>query len=856
MTDNHLLLYRLSELMLEHEQHQLPVDMLFDDSHIGDFVKSIQIDSPYQQMLIEGVLTESVRDEKLYVAFTVEGYFHFVLGEVIFNQTKDQSAEALKIIVEENKLKGVREGVEQCLIREIQNNNLRRLIWLIDYCGKEVEIFTIPLSNAFLICSRNLSNRESQLDNKEITKIIRLIIRENTENDLIVLENVLEFLDSKSQNILIKNISEVLLREIKANDTKRTILLLSILNYKDHKFKIRYANKLIGLNPTQIDKESAYFYFFRANLLADIYRFDLAIKEFELSIKTLKQLTGNHKNNLGSCYNNIALLKSDLGNFREAINLVEKSKKISNKEGNYIYLNNYGTISMQMGNPKLAINNFSKCLEIKLKVFGPYHDQVQLTYNNLAAAFCELADYQKAEYYFTESLKICNRIYPKVHESVASTLNNLASVKLIKDDIQESKELYERALKMRISIFGEYHELTANSFLNMSSVFINAGEFKKAQLMLKKALKINQHLFGKDSIQTIDALNAFGKFHNIMGDFKKSLHYFELMKNVCEKNYGNKHPKTQTAYNNIALLFDENGDTINALKFYKKSIHLCLQLFGNSHPKLATSLNNIGLFYKKKNRYSIAEKYYLKSLFIRKNCFGENHTETATLYNNLGVLYSDTNKNDKSISYHLKALQIRENIYGDNHDDTSSSLNNLASAYFKAGNYSLASEMITRAYSGLLKLYGESHLKVEVCAGNCSVILQESKNYKGAIYYLNIELGYLNKKKLSKTAEFQNLKFELGTCYLESGEIDLAIEQFLNLIYLNPKAKFYKYLALCYEKINNINLSLDYRIKAIELEKENNLSDVTKLNQYIDDLILFAKKYNRLKLLPDWIVNL
>ena len=47
MTSNHLLLYRLAELMLDHEQHILPVDVLFDDEQIGDFVKSIQIDSPY-----------------------------------------------------------------------------------------------------------------------------------------------------------------------------------------------------------------------------------------------------------------------------------------------------------------------------------------------------------------------------------------------------------------------------------------------------------------------------------------------------------------------------------------------------------------------------------------------------------------------------------------------------------------------------------------------------------------------------------------------------------------------------------------------------------------------------------------
>ena len=96
MTDNHLLLNRLAELMLKHEQHILPVDLLFDDEQIGDFVKSIQIDSPYQQMLLEGVLTESVKDEKLYVSFTVEGYFHFVLGEFLFKINSETVLEPIK----------------------------------------------------------------------------------------------------------------------------------------------------------------------------------------------------------------------------------------------------------------------------------------------------------------------------------------------------------------------------------------------------------------------------------------------------------------------------------------------------------------------------------------------------------------------------------------------------------------------------------------------------------------------------------------------------------------------------------------------------------------------------------------
>lgn len=112
MTNNHLLLYRLTELMLEKQHHILPLDDLFEDEQIGAFVRSIQIDSPYQQLIFEGVLTETIKEERVMVTFTVEGYFHYVLGEVIEKQTLDKGADALKQLLENNKLRGITEGVE------------------------------------------------------------------------------------------------------------------------------------------------------------------------------------------------------------------------------------------------------------------------------------------------------------------------------------------------------------------------------------------------------------------------------------------------------------------------------------------------------------------------------------------------------------------------------------------------------------------------------------------------------------------------------------------------------------------------------------------------------------------------
>ena len=46
MTSTNNTIYRITELMLQHENHILSVDQLFEDEKIGDYVKSIQVDSP------------------------------------------------------------------------------------------------------------------------------------------------------------------------------------------------------------------------------------------------------------------------------------------------------------------------------------------------------------------------------------------------------------------------------------------------------------------------------------------------------------------------------------------------------------------------------------------------------------------------------------------------------------------------------------------------------------------------------------------------------------------------------------------------------------------------------------------
>ena len=189
MTNNHLLIYRLAELMLEKQKHILLLDDLFEDNQIGSFVKSIQIDSPYQQLIFEGVLTETIKEDQLMVSFTVEGYFHYVLGEVIEKRSEGKQVEYLIELLETNKLRGAKEGVEQCLLRDVEKNDLKRLMWLIDHGDKALEACVYPLAQAFLMVQEKTDSDQDEEENskKQIKRVLFELLAEPSEFDIEVL---------------------------------------------------------------------------------------------------------------------------------------------------------------------------------------------------------------------------------------------------------------------------------------------------------------------------------------------------------------------------------------------------------------------------------------------------------------------------------------------------------------------------------------------------------------------------------------------------------------------------------------------------------------------------------------------
>ena len=560
MTDNHLLLYRLAELKFEHEQQLLPVDILFDDEHIGDFVKSIQIDSPYQQMLLEGVLTETVRDEKLLVSFTVEGYFHYVLGEVIYHRTKGLSAEALKQIVEENKLNGAKEGVEQCLIREVANGSFYRLFEFIDYNSSCASMCHLPLAQLFIYNYKaNINITLSNLFNRL------------SDNDYIVLENCLDLLKKNQKEELLAAIYEEINKIINPHNFNSSILYIeSFMHIKTkgvlHASVLDNISKSIKLR--QEEKIKIYI-----KTAACFLKFD----QYENSLSCLYKARKLHsKNNsdltLSEVYTGIANIKRFKEDYVSSLTYCNKALKFIeiNHSQNKLVISNITRIKantllfQKKYTDALKLYNIS--LNILTKIKGGIHPDVALIHSNLSETYRQISNYNQSIFHAEKSLQIRIKTFGEDSTESATSLNNIGYIYFDKTEYDKAASFLYNALLKRQILLGYTHRFTIETHSKLCLALIYSEHYDKAISELIFCIKKQYHS-GLKGILIANLYQYFGQAYFNNSDFL-----------LASKAYGlaelYEHKYFKNSINRLPNIYIRLGDCYYKLRDYKKAMDI------------------------------------------------------------------------------------------------------------------------------------------------------------------------------------------------------------------------------------------------------------------------------------------
>ncbi len=556
MTDNHLLLYRLAELMLQHEQHILPVDLLFDDEQIGDFVKSIQIDSPYQQMLLEGVLTESVRDEKLYVSFTVEGYFHYVLGEVIDRTITDSDMESISQTIIHSKLNGARSGLEEFFIKRAVNGKESIIYEFIDLYPDHLNL--VIRAFALLITFNDIN---SVLDN---------MFEEFSDNDLSLLLEVIEYMYINYPATHIDLQTELINYEFLSQiESFKKAYLEALINSSDESFVV----KIIDSVSSDDTKMEFLINSDKIKLYIKVNQYELAEKIIARNIQLLQFLElQDEKEALISFYGNISFYYSEVGKYNLAVEAAKKTLSFSDE-----YRLDYGVLLNNLALKYIDLRMFNEaqsCLEkalfFDLKKFGQYSRNVASRYGNFGLLYLEQLKYSEAITCIRKAVEIDRTLLGDQDENVATRLINLAVALSYQDQIEEALECVYEARSIDIANYGDKHPMVAFSYKIESDIYSKTGDYKKAIKLIKFAININKLLYSGINDRINKDYISLGKIYVKMSKYNNALLYFLKADKVESKLFIDNPELRIVTWLNICKLYLKMDDVMSMKKYLQK----------------------------------------------------------------------------------------------------------------------------------------------------------------------------------------------------------------------------------------------------------------------------------------------
>ena len=239
--------------------------------------------------------------------------------------------------------------------------------------------------------------------------------------------------------------------------------------------------------------------------------------------------------------------------------------------------------------------------------------------------------------------------------------------------------------------------------------------------------------------------------------------------------------------------------------------------------------------------YKNAVLYYEKNLPIDKKTYGLNHIYIGNDYFFIGICYLNLAKYDEAILNLKNALEVFESPNIQSEKSISETKENavrfaadtaldIGYIYEKLGEYKNALFYYQKELFYYLKIYGENHIKTSDVYSSIGIINLRCGNFQEAIQALQmakeIRLNILGENSLEFAESLINLAdaFTSTENYLSAIENLERAEDIYNVL-LKPDDINFAYLfqsfADYYRRIANINKSLDYGYKAIEIFDKN-----------------------------------
>ncbi len=388
----------------------------------------------------------------------------------------------------------------------------------------------------------------------------------------------------------------------------------------------------------------------------------------------------------------------------------EELKRDSAGTSNYAHIcNNLAKAYGDLRQYEKAEPLFLEAIEIFEKILGKQHPSYAKSCINLAVIYEDMAKYDKAELLYLEIKQMREKTLGTDNLEYASSCNSLGVLywKMSKYEIAES--LLLETIKIREKLLGKDHPHSAGTRSNLAALYFRMANYEKAEPLFIETKQTRERLLGKEHPDYAASCNNLGVLYYAMSRYAEAELLYLEAKNIREKVLGKEHPEYAATCNNLAGLYMDMGQFKKAEPLLLEAKQIREIRFGKKHPDYAQSCINLAGLYRKIGQYDKSELFYLEGRQIMKIVLGKEHHAYVLSYRNLGILYENMGQYEKAELLYSEARQMMEKLIGKGNPDYASACDDLGRIYHLKGQYEKADSLLTEAKTVREKVLGKEH---------------------------------------------------------------------------------------------------------------------------------------------------
>ena len=255
--------------------------------------------------------------------------------------------------------------------------------------------------------------------------------------------------------------------------------------------------------------------------------------------------------------------------FLKQYNNIEENS--SNSASTYI---NIASAYKDQGDFEKALKYYHKSLELLDKEQSSNYIAV---YNSIASVYQEMGNYEKAAEIYRQVLDIITRELNDYNSEIKSfdigtTYNNLATILREQHKYEEAIPLYKKALVIFKETFNNEHPSIATTLNNLAIVYFDQKKYAQALQYYYQALSIREKTLGLNHLDTAKIYTNIAKIYDIQNNYEKAIFLYEKALNIYNNALGTENSYVATLYTKMASVFQKQGNYQEALNYYNKAL--------------------------------------------------------------------------------------------------------------------------------------------------------------------------------------------------------------------------------------------------------------------------------------------